>query len=164
MIPVTPQPEPADFGVKVRDRGRAWLKSQGLPTSGPLPPKTDPKPCWRDCLDELYESYGGVCAFLAVFFERATGAGSVDHFLPKSLRAEAIYEWTNYRLATRTINSRKGNLDGILDPFTLGEGSFHLELVSGSIYPNPKLTPVEQISAQTTIDTLGLDDPLFKAM
>jgi hypothetical protein len=52
MIPVVPKPEPADFGLKVRDRGMSWLEKNGLPAQGPLPEGSKPKPYWRECIDD----------------------------------------------------------------------------------------------------------------
>ena len=46
MIPVQPAPEPAEFDLKVRRSGLAWLAQKGLPTQGPLPANTDPSPYW----------------------------------------------------------------------------------------------------------------------
>lgn len=159
MIHVNPQPEPASFNANVRQKGLAYLRRKGLALDQPLPPKTEIPPHWRDCLDDLYSVYEGTCSYLAVFFERVTGGGSVDHFVAKSRRADLAYEWTNFRLACSVMNSRKREFEDTLDPFEVVNGWFHLELVSGHIYPDPNLS--EDIKAQVTatIERLGLDDP-----
>lgn len=158
MIPVDPQPEPANFEQDVRQKGLAYLKEKGIPLDRPLPPKTAIHPYWRDCLDDLYQSYWGTCAYLAVFFERFTGGASVDHFVAKSARADLAYEWSNYRLACSTMNSRKWTYDDVLDPFEVGKDWFYVELVSGHIYANPDLTKRTRRRVDHTITRLGLDD------
>ena len=126
MIPVKPQPEPTNFDKKVRQTGQNWLRKKGFPLDQPLPEKADPKPLWRECLDELHLEYGGVCAYLAIYIERATGAASADHFVAKSSsEAYLVYEWSNYRLACLAMNARKRAFDDVLDPFYLPENVFH---------------------------------------
>jgi len=84
MIHVDAADEPATFDEKVRRPGLAFLQAKRIVLDEPLPPKTEIKPCWRACLDDLYANYNGICAYLAVFFERTTSAVSVDHFVAKS--------------------------------------------------------------------------------
>jgi hypothetical protein len=162
MIPVEAKPEPDDFDTKVRQKGLEHLAEQGLALDQPLPPKAKITAYWRNCMDQLYAGYDGTCAYLAVFFEKVTGAGAVEHFVPKSSLAGQAYEWGNYRLATHKMNSRKGLFDDVLDPFEIGEGWFRLELVSGHIYANPSVP--ERTAVQATIDRLKLDDGECKAM
>lgn len=164
MIPVTAQPEPADFDVKVRKKGLAYLARKGFSLNQPFPPKTEIKPYWRDCLSDLHRSYGGVCAYLCVFFERVTGSGSVDHFIAKSANAGLAYEWSNYRLACSTMNSRKREYADVLDPFELTERMFRLDLVTGHIYPNPNLDQTTRDAVKETIQRLGLDDALCREL
>ncbi|MDQ7831869.1 MAG: hypothetical protein RDU30_09055 [Desulfovibrionaceae bacterium] len=158
MIPVDAQPEPASFDAKVRQKGLAYLKRKGF-DPGSVPPHS-PKlhPYWRDCLDELHQSYNGICAYLCVYIVKVTGGCSVDHFVAKSKQPDLAYEWGNYRLACSRMNSRKREYDDVLDPFTVGKDWFHIELVSGRIYPNPELKNRQRLAVQKTIDRLGLDD------
>jgi len=158
MIHVESQLPPDSFDSEVRLKGLAWLKKKNIPLDQPLPPKTGLKPYWQACLDDLHKSYDGCCAYLAVFFERTTGGGSVDHFIAKSQRADLAYEWSNYRLACSRMNSRKREYDDLLDPFEIEDGWFHLELITGRIYPNPALSPERLAAVQATIDRLLLDD------
>jgi hypothetical protein len=158
MLHVTPQPEPADFDAKVRQKGLSYLMKQGIRLDQPLPTGTKITPYWRECLPELYDRYYGICAYLAIHFERITGAGSVDHFVAKSVRADLAYEWQNYRLACSRMNSRKSNYSDVLDPFEIENGYFRIEFVSGRIYPNPELDGVVQAQVTATIERLGLDD------
>ncbi|TDL49035.1 hypothetical protein E2R52_20385 [Pantoea ananatis] len=164
MVPVIPAPEPANFDDRVRQRGLAHLKAENIDVTQPLPSGTKINNYWVDCLDELYTSYHGVCAYVAVHFERVTANGSVDHFAAKSARADLAYEWSNYRLSCGRMNSRKNHYDDVLDPFDVIAGDFHLELVSGRIYPNPELQAERFARVDTTIRRLKLDAPGCRAL
>jgi len=157
VIPVEKQEEPANFDDDVRQPGLRWLREQKIVFNKKLPPGTELVPYWRKCLDDLHTSYAGVCAYLCVFVERVTGGVSVDHYVPKSLRARLAYEWSNYRLACFTMNARKLDFSSVLDPFTLKAETFLLELVTGRIYVNPRLTGTARKRAEDTIERLRLD-------
>lgn len=158
MIPVAEQREPADFDHKVRQKGLAHLRRKGVQLDQPLPPNASIEPYWRACLTDLHQAYGGVCAYLGVFFERVMGGGSVDHFIAKSSDAGGAYEWSNYRLACSTMNSRKREYSDVLDPFFLARDLFRLQLSTGHIYPNPELEARPMRLVEETIERLGLDD------
>ncbi len=165
MIPVQPQPEPDFFEAEVRAKGLAHLKDKGYALDQPLPAKAEIASYWRgDCLTALHRAYGGVCAYLCVFVERCTGGMSVDHFIAKSALAGLAYEWSNYRLACSTMNSRKREFDDVLDPFDLSPDWFHLDLTTGRIFPNPDLEDANHARVTQTIKRLGLDDPLCREM
>lgn len=160
MIPVAAQPESASFDVDVRQKGLAYLiNTYGFPLNRPLPPKAEIPSHWRACLTDLHEAYGGICAYIGVFFERVMGGGSVDHFIAKSTHAGSAYEWSNYRLACSTMNSRKREYSDVLDPFFLAPDLFRLQLSTGHIYPNTDLQAVPMRLVEETIERLGLDDP-----
>jgi hypothetical protein len=159
MIHVNAQPEPAAFNTEVRLKGLAHLNKKDYQLDQPLPPNADIEPYWRACLTDLHNSYGGVCAYLCVFFERVMGGGSVDHFIAKSTNAGLAYEWENYRLACSTMNSRKREYSDVLDPFVLAPDLFRLQLSTGHIYPNPRLNALPMRLVEETIERLGLDDP-----
>ncbi|MED7668539.1 hypothetical protein GXB78_15160 [Pseudomonas moraviensis subsp. stanleyae] len=161
MIYVQPQPEPDDFDKKVRAKGLAHLKAKGIALNGALPPGTEVAPLWRESLTDLHVAYGGICAYLGMFFERVAGS-SVDHFIAKSVSAKDIYEWSNYRLACSTLNSRKRDYSTVLDPFLLAPDLFRLQLSTGHIYPNPRLDAKAMRLIELTIETLSLDDALCR--
>lgn len=159
MIPVSPKTEPTDFDAKVRQPGLAWLKGKGIALTGPIPKGTRTQPHWRKCLAQLHSEYSGICAYLCVFLEHCVGGVSVDHYVAKSKLAGQTYEWSNYRLASTTMNSRKRDYSTVLDPFALAPDTFFLELVTGRIYPNPALSAPDKKAAQETIRRLRLDKP-----
>jgi len=158
MIPVTLAPEPEMFDATVRRPGHAWLAAHKISKNKKLAPGTELEPYWRDCLGELHASYAGVCAYSCVFVERMTGGISTDHYVAKSRRAGLAYEWSNFRLACATMNSRKSDFSTILDPIGLADETFWLELVTGRIYPRPSLATAARERAQLTIEDLKLDD------
>ncbi|MBF0180516.1 MAG: hypothetical protein HQM03_10890 [Magnetococcales bacterium] len=164
MIHVDAQPEPSRFDAEVRQKGLAHLEKKALPLDQPLPQGIEIADYWRACLDDLYASYHATCAYLAVFFERSTGTASVDHFVAKSRLPKDAYEWSNYRLACRSMNASKNHFDDVLDPFLIENGWFHLELVTGRIFPNSALDPERRAQVQATITRLELDDPMHRNM
>lgn len=88
----------------------------------------------------------------------------MDHFIAKSALAGLAYEWSNYRLACSTMNSRKRDFEDVLDPFEVSPDWFHLELTTGRIFPNPDLEDASHARVEQTIKRLGLDDPLCREM
>jgi len=163
MIPVKQQPEPDDFDQKVRQPGQKWLKSLHVPKNGVLPPKTTFKTFWSHSQENLWNVYGGVCAYLCIYFELSTGASSTDHFIPKSQKAWLAYEWSNFRLSLLEVNRDKGTKQ-VLDPFHIKEGMFHLNFSTGNIFPNPALTSSEKTQVKNTIAVLKLNKPKHKSM
>lgn len=164
MIPVKQQPEPEDFDAKVRKPGLQWLKDNRIAAAKPVPGGRTLSPFWRACLDDLYDSYDQTCAYLCVFLERAHGAVTTEHFIAKSQAAGLAYEWSNFRLACSVINSRKGVFQDVLDPFEIQTDTFHLELITGRIYPNPKLPSQDHRAAEETIERLQLDNGMNRKM
>lgn len=164
MIPVTLQAEPANFDADVRQPGIAWLKENGLSLNSPPPAKTKFKPCWQACTEQLWETYSGTCAYLAIFFEFATGAASTDHFVAKSKDAGQAYEWNNYRLSALGPNRNKNKFDDVLDPIGLPADTFELNLSNGKISPSKALSPQAKSDALKTIRRLKLDSPINRKM
>ena len=157
MIHVDPQPEPPDFDEKVRKPGLKFLKDN------PDCSVTELKAYWRNVLPELWEEYHGICAYLAIFFEKSTGASSVDHFVPKYKNRKLAYEWRNYRLSCLGANVKKHTSE-VLDPFKLEENAFVINFSDGSIRPNRDKAQDYQILCQKTIDILSLNDSSNKKM
>jgi hypothetical protein len=90
---------------------------------------------------------------------------TTDHFIPKSKGpAGAAYDWANYRLADSGMNRYKGAAEGILDPFTMQDDTFHINFLNGQICPNCQLTPEYKKKAEKTIEQLHLDSPENRKM
>ncbi|GHV88044.1 hypothetical protein AGMMS50267_04040 [Spirochaetia bacterium] len=159
MIPVVLRPEPQDFDVKVRQPGLAWLAKNGINPNGPPPKAGDLPPYWQNYTEQIWNVYGGVCAYLALYFPFVLGAASTDHFIAKSQHAGKAYEWSNYRLSCLGANRKKWAYDDVLDPMKLAPDTFFLDLANGAIFPNPSLAVAQKDAAKDTIDRLELDSP-----
>lgn len=149
MIRVEPKPEPPDFDANVRQPGKLATSEDELPV------------LWRRCLPDLYDAYGGICAYACTWIPPLTGGRSVDHFAPKSAHPDLAYEWSNYRLVCSVMNARKREFEDVIDPFDIppGEQWFELELAFLQVRPAAGLDPVRSDQAQHTIDRLKLNDP-----
>lgn len=170
MIRIFPQPEPEIFDDKVRKPGKAWLDKQDFydpqnpKAKKRVPKKTKFPTYWLNISKEIYDAYRGICAYLGIYFEQATGASSVDHFLPKTLYPGLTYEWDNYRLSCLGINRKKGQREEIMDPFLVPDHAFHINFSSGRMFPNPAATRTEQQLVQHTIDELNLNSANIREM
>lgn len=183
MIRVEPAPEPENFNNSVRLPGlsaiaeligepplihRPGSRRQQLVINGrpitqrdEIPPEAFP-PFWQgECLQELLTAYRRICAYVCVYIEPVTGAASVDHMIPKSVRWEQIYEWGNYRLACALMNSRKHDTRDVLDPFEVQDGWFQIEFVGFQVVANPELDEDVKTRVNDTIARLGLNENIF---
>lgn len=134
MIHVDPVDEPEDFEWRVRRPGQSFLATHPQP-NGPQWKRHD---YWRRASDELYDAYGGICAYTGMFFRKGVNPASVDHFIPKSREPELAYEWSNYRLTTSVMNINKGDSD-VVDPFEIADGDIQLALPLCYVKPDPAL-------------------------
>jgi len=158
MIPVPPltrDNEPELFHVNCREPGAAFLAED---------PPRDPhekSEWWCQFQPDLAEHFSHRCGWTAL----AIGLeGDVDHYLAcgdregrPSPHRHLAFEWGNYRYASGTINSRKGNLDdAILDPCEVDEGWFEIVLPNFVLIPTDRLPEVLRGKAETTIEKLKL--------
>jgi hypothetical protein len=157
MIPVAPQPAPAEFEEKIRIPGLDWLRDKNIALDHRAPKKTKFEAFWTSSIEYAHEVYGGHCAYLATYLELATGEVTIDHYVSKMDSPRLAYEWSNYRLASLGANRAKGE-KSVLDPFQIMDDWFHLELVSGRIFANPTLPEATQISISESIAHLKLDN------
>ena len=172
MIHVALADEPTAFDAKVRQPGlRAIAELVGekpprsagrrhkkiAATRDEIPPDRFPA-YWHEAIDDLLSGYQRICAYLCLYIPRGTGAPSVDHMLAKSRHWDRVYEWDNYRLASSRMNSRKGAVTNVLDPFEVENGWFALELVDFQVVPGDGLSAETLNAVQRTIDQLGLSD------
>ena len=150
MRHVIAQPEPGNFDRVVRQPGNAHIAE--LRRSGA---RLRFRPFWNAVYDEFHKAYGGLCAYTCFYLPmRAT----VDHFRPKSAFPKLAYEWDNYRLSSPRTNQFKSNRDGILDPFSIVNGLFALELPSCMVLVRKGLAPNLAARAAYTIKVLKLND------
>jgi hypothetical protein len=113
---------------------------------------------WRRGLDDMMQAYNQICAYMAVYIEKVTGAATVDHMIPRSVEWSQVYEWDNYRLACSLMNSRKNDALFVLDPFRVKSGWFELELVGFQVKPGATLPSQIRNRVEKTITRLRLND------
>jgi len=174
MIRVEEAPAPVDFNKRVREPGLDAIAE--LVGERPTRPRSGPKrkkvaetrdqipanefpPFWRQVLPDMLDSYRRLCAYLSLYIEPATGNPSVDHVIPKSKAWDKVYEWSNYRLASALINSKKNNLDVVLDPFGIEDGLFALEFVDFQVRSGSAAVGELEEKVEDTIEKLGLNLP-----
>jgi 5-methylcytosine-specific restriction endonuclease McrA len=172
VIPVTPAPEPSVFDTEVRQPGQDAIAE--LTGSAPTRRRRGSKrkkiadrpedipahaypPLWRKVLPVMLCAYGRRCAYLALHIEPATGNATVDHIIPKSKAWDLVYEWSNYRLAAGLINSKKREVENVLDPFEIGSDWFALEFVAFQVKPGPGAVGNIADRVDETISKLGLN-------
>ena len=153
MIHVDLKPEPVDFDVRVRQPGNAFLSTTPTPNSK----QWSKNNYWSRCSAQLYQAYGGVCAYSGEWFSRTTASVSVDHFYPKSSHQEMAYEWDNYKLTNQVMNGYKGDKI-VLDPFEIKNGDLVIDFPSCLVKPRKDMTPAEKSKAKATIQILHLND------
>lgn len=156
MIPVQKQEKPADFDEKVTKRALAFLDRNPNPTKTDIEKKAE---LWRSVLDDLYEKYREVCAYCGLRFDR--DGVSVDHFIPRSAiwksNPMAAFEWDNFRLASRSMNTEKGDYRDVLDPFTIKPYWFVIHFPSMKVKSGSDLSPGEKAGVEATIARLKLN-------
>jgi len=121
---------------------------------GPTSEQFRKKNFWNRAAKHLHAAYSGICAYTAMYLPEQ---GSVDHYLPKTIKPELAYEWSNFRLATGRVNSRKGNQINILDPFQIDNDWFQLDVPSCLLRSNPDLPHHIRADINRTINSLGLN-------
>jgi hypothetical protein len=177
VIPVVQAKEPPEFNDRVRQPGlsaidemvgrpprltrpgprrKQVVNDQGQPVTQEqdLPADAFP-PYWRDALPEMLVAYERRCAYLAMYIHPATGNPTVDHVLPKSRAWNEVYEWSNYRLCAAIINSKKGVLLTLVDPFAVGPGWFALNLHTLHIERGLAAPPTELARIDATLPVLN---------
>jgi len=107
----------------------------------------------------MLKSYKRLCAYVSLYIEHATGNPSVDHVIPKSKAWDKVYEWSNYRLACALVNSKKNDVDDVLDPFEIEDGLFALEFVEFQVKLGPSAVGNLEAKVADTIEKLGLNLP-----
>lgn len=176
MIPVKLAKEPPEFDADVRKPGlraidemigrgvkarrgakRAQLQDKdGRPIENAkdIPPDKFP-PYWRKALPKMLDAYERRCAYLAMYIHHATGSSSVDHVLPKSYAWDRVYEWDNFRLCAQIINSKKGALLDLIDPFCIGPGWFALNIHTFHVERGPAAPEIEWSRIEATLPILN---------
>ena len=154
MMFVEPKEEPSTFHKTVREPGKAFLKTN------PYPKKWKNKEYWQSCIPDLYDAYEGICAYCVEWIPETTGDPTVDHFIPKSVKPEFAYEWSNFRLACLRFNRWKQDYQDVLDPFSIGTDWFWIQFPSLQLLPNSSLSSQQKSQVVDTITRLRLNGPI----
>lgn len=165
MIPVTLAPEPANFDKRVRQPGRRFLERHRVKQGDPPPANFSWRRYWSRAIPMLHASYHDICAYLAVYLNpdvdgSGNREGSVEHFVPKAQDAWLAYEWDNYLLADRRVNSTRGQ-EKLTCPYDLDFYPFELMLDTGMIAVSEDLTFEQEDEAYEILDALNLDKEIY---
>ena len=153
MIKVKAAHEPPGFDAKVRKPGHTYLGS--VPAGKKV--RFRGREYWRKVLDELHDSYQGICAYTCHYIPADTGGDTVEHFEPKSLVPSLAYEWSNYRFVCSRLNARKGNRTDVVDPFLVPKGMFRMHFPSLQVQVGEGLSAAHVKLAKSTIKRLKLN-------
>lgn len=157
MITVQPAPAPANFINLVQNPGVLSLVSDGQNLDDTPTANYKYKAHWIKVIPYALEVYMNTCAYFGIHIPDNSGSAEIDHYLHKSKHATRLaYDWNNYRLACKKANSKKGTKQ-VLDPFSVQDDWFLLNLNSGFLSLNLTLIPAGlQDLARYTISTQGL--------
>ena len=173
MIRVHLAKEPITFAAAVRQLGlSAVAEMVGEPPTVKRPgpkrkkiaerrediPAAEFPPLWTKAHDDLLKAYERRCAFLACYIEPGTGVPTTDHMIPKSRAWDAVYEWSNYRLAAHLLNSLKSDQVLFLDPFEVEDEWFGLELVDFDVFLRESFPEHLRLHAENTLPKLNHPD------
>ena len=150
VIPVNQRCEPPEFNLKVRQKGNLFLSQYGIPSKS-----SRFRSYWKDIASDLHRLYDGICAYTCTYL---LPPASIDHFLPKSKYPYLAYEWSNYRLTSDRTNQRKGEKEGILDPFIVQRGWFTMDFPSCLVQTSTNIPEAYTQQAEDTIEILKLND------
>jgi len=155
LIPVQPKPEPASFDKDIRTPGGQFIRQHPHPTGVQWRRNRH----WKKCILDLYRSYGGICAYSAIWVPRS--GATVDHYVPISHDPRIAYEWSNYRLSCEKANGNKGDSRNVLDPFKIMQDSFTIDFPSLLVKPGSSLNPKDRARVEKTIEILQLNEEYF---
>jgi hypothetical protein len=172
VIPVVLAKEPKSFDKNIRQPGLSAIdemvgraprtkhpgrrRAKIADTESKIPADKFPA-FWRESIDDMMIAYEQRCAYLAMFIEE-TGNPTVDHVLPKSMAWDCVYEWSNYRLCTGVVNSKKGELLDLVDPIDTKAGWFELDLASYRVVRGASAPMAQQPKIDATLLILNIRD------
>jgi hypothetical protein len=150
MMRFVPQPEPAQWNARCRQRGRTWLNKH--------PGYDRPYDYWTKFESDLCQAFRQMCAYCVMVVMKA----DMDHFVPvahlkRKGKDEFAYEWRNFRYGEGVLNQRKSDRL-ILDPFEVQDDWFEIILPSLQLLLTDKVPKSRRGKAEFTLEKLGLQD------
>lgn len=101
----------------------------------------------------LLQETAGKCAYCESKF-RHVAYGDIEHITPKSTDARRTYDWANLTMACDVCNTKKGDQDGIVDPYEVDPEAVHFRFMG------PMVTVLnESETAKLAIAVLQLNRP-----
>jgi uncharacterized protein (TIGR02646 family) len=144
MIQLTKGPEPA----RLQQHAAQW--TQELATAIAAGEKADElrksKYNHPDIKDAIKRETHNKCAYCESKPNHVT-FGDIEHILPKSVKPELTYAWSNLTLACDICNTKKRDKEGFIDPYT-EKPSDHIQFFG------PMMRPKDEYGRNTTV---GLD-------
>jgi len=147
VIPCVLGEKPAEFAVRVEERGAAWLEQN---------PTGRPRDFWTPFKPQLAEAFRNLCAYGAMY----EPVGTVDHFVSCDEDRTLAYSWPNYRYASAWINSSKARVTSttILDPLSVEDDWFEIILPSLQLVVTESVPEELRAKATFTLNRLHLRD------
>lgn len=146
MIRVPKVPEPDGFASE-RERGEAHTRAH---------PSRKPLDIWSQFRPHLARGFEQRCGYAAM----RTFDGHVDHYRCRRDHRDMIYDWSNYRYCSSSINVRKGTKD-VLDPYEIETCWFEILFPSLQLVLTPAVPEQHRERAERTIVGLGLRNDEF---
>ena len=149
-------PEPAKLPALRARYGPKWVRHYKGNT-GKKPSDSH----WRKFFSQLEQRFHGLCGYC-----EEECKGEIDHFRPKKLFPELVYDWSNWIVACHSCNHTKRDKwpsTRYVDPCEPSRSSrpehfFDFDVMTRMIVPMRDLRPGRHKKAVTTIRDLGLND------
>jgi uncharacterized protein (TIGR02646 family) len=147
--------EPSSLKRIRKGYNRGWVRFYRK-NQGKKP--TDEK--WRQFYQHVSTRFSSLCAYC-----ECETKGEIDHFRPKKVFPESVYQWSNWVFACHDCNNCKGEEwphFGYVNPCAQErkerpEKYFHFDLQTGEILPRDSLNPQRRQRAMDTIRQLRLN-------
>jgi hypothetical protein len=157
MIPVA-HPPATPRAIAVQRRGANFLQK----CPNPKPDDWKRHQFWQLTHNDLYAAQAGICAYSASWTPRKLSAShpentSIDHFIPKKIRPDWAYEWSNFRLCRARLNNRKDAWIDVIDPVFIQDGWFSIDFFTFLIGPAQSLPVYLSLRITESIERLGLN-------
>jgi len=157
LINVKRYPPPANYNVKVKNKGQKFLNSNPNPTASEFKRHA----YWKEIHKYMHNSYSGICAYCASWTPKNsmsnTDHTSIDHFIPKSKLPSMAYEWDNFRLCRIKLNVNKSDSLDVMDPLFIRNGWFIIDFTSFLIRPSSEEPAWIQGQVNASINRLQLN-------
>lgn len=148
MIRVPKVPEPPEFEKTVRRPGKQWQENN--------PDRTEYPGYWARVRIPLAEGFENRCGYTAMWLPPYEG--QVDHFIAQADDRSQVYEWSNFRYVSPSLNAKKKAGQKWLDPFDVENDWFELNAFTLELRLTDKVPDSMRDIAERTLDKLGLRD------